>query len=195
MHANEWSGHFINQSFVRYCHGNQFWAKLAKFVYLAFIHCTGNVWVDIWWELVQTPEFMRLQSVQQVTISTWVSLAMFTMAWHWWAGTTRVSWYQKKHSPTHTYPDHQPSFISFLHRLHSIASSLFNKMLDSLFAQPLSKSSLLYLLLLNPALHTPYISSPNHWTQCGTLVHTNFYLKTFTVTINCSYNCFCICWY
>jgi len=29
-------------------------------------------------------------------------------------------------SPTHTYPDHRPSFISFLHLLRSIASSLFN---------------------------------------------------------------------
>ena len=29
--------------------------------------------------------------------------------------TTRVSRYQKKHSPTHTYPDHQSSFITFLH--------------------------------------------------------------------------------
>jgi len=39
--------------------------------------------------------------------------------------TTRVSRYQKKHSPTH-HPDHQPSFISFFHLLRSIASSLFN---------------------------------------------------------------------
>jgi len=35
-----------------------------------------------------------------------------------------VSQYQKKHSPIRTYPDHQPSFISFLHLLRSIASSL-----------------------------------------------------------------------
>ena len=40
--------------------------------------------------------------------------------------TTRVSQYQKKQSPTHTYLDHQWSFISFLHVLQSIASSLFN---------------------------------------------------------------------
>jgi len=38
---------------------------------------------------------------------------------------TRVSQYLKKHSPTHTYHDHQPSFICFLHLLWSIASSLF----------------------------------------------------------------------
>jgi len=25
--------------------------------------------------------------------------------------TTQVKWYQKKYSPTHTYHDHQPSFI------------------------------------------------------------------------------------
>ena len=42
------------------------------------------------------------------------------------SGTTQVSLYQKKHSPTHTYTDHQPSFISFLYLLWSIASSLFN---------------------------------------------------------------------
>jgi len=41
-------------------------------------------------------------------------------------GTTLVRRYQKKHSPTHTHPDHQPSFIKFLHLLRSIASSLFN---------------------------------------------------------------------
>ena len=40
------------------------------------------------------------------------------------SGTTRVSRYQKKHSPTH-YPDHHPVFISFFHLPRSIASSLF----------------------------------------------------------------------
>ena len=40
--------------------------------------------------------------------------------------TTRVSRYQKKHSPAHTYPDHQSSFISFFHLLWSIASPPFN---------------------------------------------------------------------
>ena len=42
-----------------------------------------------------------------------------------WSGTTRVGWYQKKHSPTHTHPDHQTSFIIFLHLQRSMASSLF----------------------------------------------------------------------
>ena len=42
------------------------------------------------------------------------------------SGTTRVGQYQKKHSPTHTHPDHQTSFINLLHLLRSIASSLFN---------------------------------------------------------------------
>jgi len=40
--------------------------------------------------------------------------------------TTWVSQYQKKHSLTHAYPDYHLSFISFLHLLRSIASSLFN---------------------------------------------------------------------
>jgi len=42
------------------------------------------------------------------------------------SGTTRVSQYNKKHSPTHTYYGHQSSLICFLHLLDSMASSLFN---------------------------------------------------------------------
>jgi len=56
-----------------------------------------------------------------------------------------VNQYQKKHSPTHTYPDHQPSFISFLHVLRSIASSLLNlcgwQSLHHLSPGPLSSTS------------------------------------------------------
>jgi len=37
--------------------------------------------------------------------------------------TTRVSWYQKKHSPTHTYHGHQSSLIYFFHLIRSMASS------------------------------------------------------------------------
>ena len=41
-----------------------------------------------------------------------------------WCGTTRVGRYQKKHSITHTHPDHRTSFI-ILHLQRSMASSLF----------------------------------------------------------------------
>ena len=40
--------------------------------------------------------------------------------------TTQVSWYQKKHSPTHTCPDHQTSFTNIFHLLWPITSFLFN---------------------------------------------------------------------
>jgi len=40
------------------------------------------------------------------------------------SGTTRVSQYQQKHSPTH-HSDHHPIFMNFFHVLRSIASSLF----------------------------------------------------------------------
>ena len=40
------------------------------------------------------------------------------------SSTTRVSQYQKKHSPTN-HPDHHPIFISFFHLPPSTASSLF----------------------------------------------------------------------
>jgi len=42
------------------------------------------------------------------------------------SGSTQVGRYQKKHSPTHTHPDHRTSFINFLHLQRSIASSLFS---------------------------------------------------------------------
>jgi len=42
------------------------------------------------------------------------------------SGITRVSQYQKKHSPTHTYRGHQSFFICLIHQLRSMASSLFN---------------------------------------------------------------------
>jgi len=49
----------------------------------------------------------------------------FTAVWTL-SGTTWVSRYQKKHSPTHIYRGHQSSLICFLHILRSMASSLFN---------------------------------------------------------------------
>jgi len=57
------------------------------------------------------------------------------------SGTTRVSRYQKKHSPTH-HPDHHPVFISFFHLPRSIASSLFKYVLGNLFAQSVSTADL-----------------------------------------------------
>jgi len=56
-----------------------------------------------------------------------------------------------------SYPNHQPSFINFL---------------DSLYAQPLSRSCLVYLLVWNLPLHTPRISSPNLYLLfCNTRPH------------------------
>ena len=49
----------------------------------------------------------------------------FTALWTL-SGITRVSWYQKKHSPTHIYRAHQSSLICFIHLIRSMTSSLFN---------------------------------------------------------------------
>ena len=73
-------------------------------------------------------------------------------------GTTWVSWYQKKHSPTHIYRGHQSSLICFLHLSRSMASSLINLRAWQTFSTISLKFSLVYLL----AWHPPYISSPNH---------------------------------
>ena len=91
-----------------------------------------------------------------------------------WSGTTRVGRYQKQHSPTHTHPDHRTSFIIFLH-FTTINGILFCSfyVLDSPLVQPLSRSSLVFLLVLDPQLHTPYISSPNHHLLFAAHAHTN----------------------
>jgi len=86
--------------------------------------------------------------------------------------TTRVSQYQKKHSPTHTYCGHQTSVICFLRLLQSMASSLFNSCAWQSFLNSLSEFSLVYLLAWHPQLHTPYISSPNHCVLFAAHAHT-----------------------
>ena len=76
------------------------------------------------------------------------------------SGTTQVGQYEKKHSSSHTHPDHQTSFIIFLHLQRSKASSLF-----SLRAWQSSRTTSLHVLFglplgLGPS--TSCISSPNH---------------------------------
>ena len=65
------------------------------------------------------------------------------------SGTTQVGWYQKKQSPTPIHPDHQTSFINFLHLLRSIASSLF-----SLRAWQSFSATFVHVLVWSPLLHT-----------------------------------------
>ena len=90
-----------------------------------------------------------------------------------WSGTTRVGRYQKKHSPTHT-------ILIIGHPLSS--SSICNGpwhplcsfyLLDSPLVQPVSRSSLVFPLVLDPQLHTPYISSPSHRHLFAAHAHTN----------------------
>ena len=54
--------------------------------------------------------------------------------------------------------------------MHSILPVHFTCL--TLFLHNLSKSSLVCLLVWNPALHTPYIFSPNHWLLFAAHVHT-----------------------
>jgi len=75
------------------------------------------------------------------------------------SGTTWVSGYQKKHSPTHT------------HRSHPWHPPYSVHVLYSLFPQS-PKFSLVYLLASYPPLHTPYISSPIHCLLFASHAHT-----------------------
>ena len=74
------------------------------------------------------------------------------------SGTTRVGRYQKKHSPTHTHPDHRTSFIIFLHLHRSMASSLF-----SLRAWQSSRTTSLQVLFGLPLGLGPSTSYSTHF--------------------------------
>jgi len=89
--------------------------------------------------------------------------------------TTRVSRYQKKHSPTHTHRGYQSSLSTF-----SVYYDLWHPpysihVLYSLFPQSLSKFSLVYHLAWHPPLHTPYISSPNLYLLFATHARRNLF--------------------
>ena len=94
------------------------------------------------------------------------------------SGTTRVSRYQKKHSPTHTLPDHRTSFIIFLHLQQSMASSLF-----SLRARQSSQTTSLQVLFGLPlGLGTSTSYSMHFFTQSS---------SSFRSTCPCQRSLFC----
>ena len=91
----------------------------------------------------------------------------FTSLWIL-SGTTRVSRYQKKHSPTHTYHGHQSSLsASSSITIHGILLVQFT-CLTLFFHNPSCKFSLVYLLAWHPPLHTPY----NHCLLFAAHAHT-----------------------
>ena len=100
-------------------------------------------------------------------------------------GTTRVSRYKKKHSPTR-HPDHRPIFISFFHLPRSIASSMFKlysfctTSVHVLFGLP---------LCLEPPPHIPYISSPNQCLLFAAHAHT---IVTCFALVSILYNLFLV---
>jgi len=87
---------------------------------------------------------------------TWISKNYYNCCTAPMSRTNQLSQYQKKQSPTHTYPDHQSTFISFLHLLRSI----FNLRACQSFLHNLSASHI-WSASWNSTLDS-YISSPNH---------------------------------
>ena len=90
------------------------------------------------------------------------------------SGTTRVGWYQKKQF-THSHPSWSSDILYHLPPIAAIHGiplcSVYE--LDSRLGQPLSRSSLVFLLALGPQIHTPCISSPNHRHLFAAHAHTS----------------------
>jgi len=66
-----------------------------------------SVWANTW---------QRQQKLSTLKSTVYKYYNILTALWTL-SGTTRVIWYQKKHSPTHTYRGHQSFIIFFLHLL------------------------------------------------------------------------------
>jgi len=98
------------------------------------------------------------------------------------SGTTRVSQYQKKHSPTH-HPDHHPILISFFHLPRSIASSLFRVRAWQSFC-----TTSFHVLFGLP--HIPHISSPNQCFLFAAHAHT---IATCFAVVSILYHLFLVC--
>ena len=101
-----------------------------------------------------------------------------------WSRTTLVGRYQKKHSRTHTHPDHW--ILYQLPPFTTINGILFVHFtcLKVPLVQPLSRSSLVFLLVLDSQLHTPYISSPNHNLLFAAHAHSKAAVAIITVIIS-----------
>ena len=74
--------------------------------------------------------------------------------------TIRVGWYQNKHAHIVIFTHSLSTFSTYCDPFRPPCSIY---VLDSLFPQPVFRSSLVCLLVWNLVLHTPYISSCSHY--------------------------------
>ena len=86
--------------------------------------------------------YISFRYMMNVAVDWWHDITLVTHTTVLTAFGPGLPGYQKKHSPTHTHPDHRTSFISFLHLLLSTASSVF-----SLPARQSSLTTYLHVLL------------------------------------------------
>ena len=147
-----------NQHWQIYCWLLMMWLNVFYHI-LCHVHCSP---VPVMWISCQ---LQIAPSYKSHTHNHF--MALWILSW-----TTRVSQYQKKHSPTHTYPGHQLSLICFIHLLRSMASSLFNTRAWQSFSTICVQVFFGLPLAWHPPLHTPYISSPNHCLLFATHAHT-----------------------
>ena len=106
------------------------------------------------------------------------------------SGTTQVDRYQKKHSPTHTHPDHQTSFINFLCLLRSVASSFFN--LSARHWQSFSTTSLQLLFGLPLGLGPSTSCCIHFLTHSSSFCNSYHTVKYHTIHAHTIADCFAV---
>ena len=74
---------------------------------------------------------------------------------------------------THSHPSWSSDILYHLPPFTMVNGILFVHFTCLTLVQPLSRSCLVFLLVLDPQLHTPYLSSPNHHLLFAAHAHTN----------------------
>jgi len=102
------------------------------------------------------------------------------------SGTTRVDRYQKKHSHTRTHPDHQTSFINFLHLVHSTCHHIFFPYRPGITSMQHAAS---HTTTVQPSAHNQwYILIGKQWYQLPELIPARSYVcAVVLVYVMCSY--------
>jgi len=140
-------------------------------------HCWLVVMKSMWPVKIECWSTCVVNCLDTTTTTVLWPFTAFCPALPGWAGTRRNT-----HPPTILIIIQSLSVSSIYHNPEHPPCS--NYVVDNLFAQPLSMSSLVYLFVWSPPPHIPYISSPNHLSSFRSTCpyHRNLFCCSINIT-------------
>jgi len=174
----------LSLSYTATCHMNTWWIHTSMWAdvtsqFASLDWCVATLRTTIWFlirmSVTHVPNQLARSRKRCITFLTHTHIHNHFMAvclgLPGWAGTRRNT-HPLRPIPIINHP--LPASSIYYDPQHPPCSIY---VLDSLFAQPLSKSSLVYLLVWHSLLYTPYIFSSNHSLIIATYAHTRRYIS------------------